>query len=376
MWIRYADVWIKLAVAAVVLVLGVLAASLFVFSGSDSSRARGSVGSLNTPVPAAPTLKNVSFSITVASASKFAWPAEGTINRYFGTAGSTGIDIGLNSIVDSPIRASAAGRVTFAAGDPCCEYGRTVIIDHGSGLTTLYGHLSEVLVVFGQEVKQGDFVGIGGSTGNAPSKQLHFEVAQANQLQDPLRYLSATPGSWYSLTSVRCPSEAVRIDAASTVTLTFLPSSVIDFRVESVQVTVRGTNEKSVPMTAQVQGPDSVALQIPEAAAANGELSRFELAATLRQGEDQATLICVLELTTKRTLANSEIPVDADPPRSDGTLDGSEIPSPTVTPSATPRPATPTVSPAPSKTPRGGPTATPRKPKGLQTSTPRPRPGG
>ena len=87
----------------------------------------------------------------------------------------------------TPVRAAAAGRVVHA-GDRG-GYGRTVIIDHGGSLATLYAHLSVVSVGNGQNVERGQVIGAVGSTGFSTGPHLHFEVRVAGNPVDPLPYL-------------------------------------------------------------------------------------------------------------------------------------------------------------------------------------------
>jgi murein DD-endopeptidase MepM/ murein hydrolase activator NlpD len=84
----------------------------------------------------------------------------------------TGIDFG--APVGAPIFAAAAGEI-FTAGW-CRGYGRCIIILHGDGISTLYGHCSAVLVQSGQIVRRGQLIGLVGSTGLSTGPHLHFEV--------------------------------------------------------------------------------------------------------------------------------------------------------------------------------------------------------
>ena len=74
--------------------------------------------------------------------------------------------------------------VVFAGG-ASNGYGRMVMIDHGNGFQTLYAHLSEVSVRCGQQVKRGQLIGAGGSTGNSTGPHLHFEVRRLSGLLNP-----------------------------------------------------------------------------------------------------------------------------------------------------------------------------------------------
>lgn len=70
------------------------------------------------------------------------------------------------------------------------SYGNYVVIDHGGGLCTLYGHMKSVLVSAGQQVQAGQVIGLCGSTGNSTGPHLHFEVQVNGELQNPLGYVS------------------------------------------------------------------------------------------------------------------------------------------------------------------------------------------
>jgi murein DD-endopeptidase MepM/ murein hydrolase activator NlpD len=83
--------------------------------------------------------------------------------------------------------AAAKGRVIQAGW--VAGYGLTVEIDHGFGITTLYGHASRVIVQKGQEVLRGDMIARVGSTGISTSSHLHYEVRVNGVAQDPATYI-------------------------------------------------------------------------------------------------------------------------------------------------------------------------------------------
>ena len=89
----------------------------------------------------------------------------------------------------SEIHATAGGRVTHAG--PMGGYGDMVEIDHGNGLVTRYGHMSEILVAEGQEVTAGALLGRLGSTGRSTGPHLHYEVRVDGEPVDPERFLAA-----------------------------------------------------------------------------------------------------------------------------------------------------------------------------------------
>lgn len=103
--------------------------------------------------------------------------------------GSREFHRGLDIVVPhgTPVRASADGLVTVAGRQ--AGYGKVVHLSHGSGLSTRYGHLSEILVRPGQRVKQGDVVGRVGSTGRSTGPHLHYEVLRAGRQVNPRKYL-------------------------------------------------------------------------------------------------------------------------------------------------------------------------------------------
>ena len=69
------------------------------------------------------------------------------------------------------------------------DYGNAILIDHGYGLTTKYGHLSKIFVVVGQEVKRGQIIGAVGMTGKTTGPHLHYEVHVNETPVNPARYL-------------------------------------------------------------------------------------------------------------------------------------------------------------------------------------------
>jgi murein DD-endopeptidase MepM/ murein hydrolase activator NlpD len=99
----------------------------------------------------------------------------------------TGIDF--HGTQGDPIRATASGTVTLAGWNG--GYGRLVEIDHGNGLATRYGHLSEIDVTAGQTIKIGQIVGRLGSTGRSTGPHLHYETRVDGEAVDPQKFLRA-----------------------------------------------------------------------------------------------------------------------------------------------------------------------------------------
>ncbi len=96
-----------------------------------------------------------------------------------------GLDIAVAS--DSYIRASGGGTIVDVGED--AVYGRFVVIDHGDGYATLYGHASTTLVSLGQPVRERQVVALSGSTGRSTGPHLHFEVLVEGEPVDPLTFV-------------------------------------------------------------------------------------------------------------------------------------------------------------------------------------------
>jgi murein DD-endopeptidase MepM/ murein hydrolase activator NlpD len=88
---------------------------------------------------------------------------------------------------NSIIRASGGGLVKQAGEDPV--YGKYVLIDHGDGLESLYGHASRIVVTAGERVRRLDVIALSGSTGQSSAPHLHFEIRLNGRAVDPLQYV-------------------------------------------------------------------------------------------------------------------------------------------------------------------------------------------
>ena len=118
------------------------------------------------------------------------WPAYGRVSSYFGELRSGGhIHKGLDiaTFIGANIYAAASGKVIFSGWQG--GYGKTIMIHHGSGITTLYGHLEKILAGYGQNVSKGDILGLAGSTGKSTGSHLHYEIRIDGKRVDPMGYI-------------------------------------------------------------------------------------------------------------------------------------------------------------------------------------------
>jgi murein DD-endopeptidase MepM/ murein hydrolase activator NlpD len=131
----------------------------------------------------------------LASATPSIWPTHGWLTGTFGGrsdpfSGESAFHQGLDISTDKgqPVLATADGTVESASytGD----YGNLVVIGHGFGLATRYGHLSAFGAKPGQSVKRGDVIGYVGSTGRATGSHLHYEILANGKLINPLQLLT------------------------------------------------------------------------------------------------------------------------------------------------------------------------------------------
>ncbi|MBE0604425.1 MAG: M23 family metallopeptidase [Deltaproteobacteria bacterium] len=123
-------------------------------------------------------------------ARKFLWPVSGTVSSGFGYRSSgrhEGIDI--LAPLGTPVGAAERGIVSYA-GNRMRGYGNAVILDHGDGMTTLYGHLDTIRVKTGDVVPSSAPIGTVGRTGNATTDHLHFELRIDGEAMDPIGWLA------------------------------------------------------------------------------------------------------------------------------------------------------------------------------------------
>jgi murein DD-endopeptidase MepM/ murein hydrolase activator NlpD len=123
------------------------------------------------------------------------WPVDGKLESGFGGRsnpfGGSGYEFHSGQDIEAPwgasVVAGAKGQVSFVGWQN--GYGQLVVIDHGGGLTTRYGHLSHIDVAQGESVARGQFIGRVGSTGRSTGPHLHYEVRINEDPVNPLQYL-------------------------------------------------------------------------------------------------------------------------------------------------------------------------------------------
>lgn len=125
---------------------------------------------------------------------QLAWPVNGEITSPFGwrvhpiwgtQIFHAGLDIGAD--YGDPVHAADSGTVVYAGW--MGGYGNAVMIDHGGGMVTLYGHNSSITVGEGEQVSKGQTIALAGSTGNSTGPHCHFEVRIHGEVVSPLQYL-------------------------------------------------------------------------------------------------------------------------------------------------------------------------------------------
>jgi len=116
------------------------------------------------------------------------WPLRGRVSRAFSSesGGHRGIDIAVQR--ETPVRAAGDGLVEFAGED--AVFGNMLIINHGFGINTIYGHNSRLTATRGDSVKKGQIVAYSGNSGNSSAPHLHFEISRNGRQVDPLTFLS------------------------------------------------------------------------------------------------------------------------------------------------------------------------------------------
>ena len=117
-------------------------------------------------------------------------PVDGTVSSGFGNrSGGRHAGIDVLAPAGSEVRAAAPGLAEYA-GNGKRGYGTAVVLDHGDGVTTLYGHLATIRVQSGETVRAGAVIGTVGRSGNATTHHLHFELRIDGEPVDPVPYMN------------------------------------------------------------------------------------------------------------------------------------------------------------------------------------------
>jgi murein DD-endopeptidase MepM/ murein hydrolase activator NlpD len=131
----------------------------------------------------------------LAAATPSIWPVAGWLSSSYGTRTDPfndeksfhpGLDISAD--YGTPVLATADGTIENAGLSG--NYGNMVVVDHGFGITTKYGHLSRIAVGSGQQIKRGDILGYVGSTGRSTGPHLHYEIWMNGHLTNPMTLLA------------------------------------------------------------------------------------------------------------------------------------------------------------------------------------------
>lgn len=126
---------------------------------------------------------------SAVSRRTFVFPLEGKLSSGFGgRKGGRHDGVDILAPEGTEVRAASYGVVIYAGGG-MRGYGIAVLVDHGEGVTTLYGHLKGFRVKSGDAVASGQVIGAVGRTGNATTSHLHFELRSEGEAVDPVKYL-------------------------------------------------------------------------------------------------------------------------------------------------------------------------------------------
>ena len=161
-------------------------------TGSEPALASNATPKAPDATPKRPLHKDEPVATPATFAGRFQWPLNGAIIGKFGPAGDGRRNDGINIAAErgEEIHAAADGVVAYA-GSAIAVYGGLILIKHGDGWITAYGHAEQILVTRGQTVHRGDVIAQAGATGSVNKPQLHFEIRNKRTPVDPLRYLPA-----------------------------------------------------------------------------------------------------------------------------------------------------------------------------------------
>ena len=125
--------------------------------------------------------------VAITGAPRLVWPTDGPVAENFGT-GADPRGVAFATLSGAAVRAAAGGTVIFAGTEPQ-KYGQLVLVDHGGGWVTAYGHLAKLVVRQGETIRSGARLGFTGGADN--EARLHFELRRENEPRDPLPLLPA-----------------------------------------------------------------------------------------------------------------------------------------------------------------------------------------
>lgn len=130
--------------------------------------------------------------VATSYAGAFGWPVNGTLLSRYGSLGGGRVNDGINigAGEGTPVTAAGDGVIVYA-GNEIGVFGGLVLVDHGGGWVTAYGHLGTINVGLGDRVKRGQLLGGVGDTGYVDTPQLHFEIRKDRKPLDPLTKLPA-----------------------------------------------------------------------------------------------------------------------------------------------------------------------------------------
>lgn len=159
-----------------------------ILTGSQPALATGARATTGTATPRQPV--TTAIAAPAAFAGHFEWPLNGPILARFGPVAPGKVSDGINiaAAAGTPIRATAGGIVAYA-GDQIGVYGGLILINHGGGWVSAYGHAGRIDVKRGQSVRMGDVIGRAGATGQVQTSQLHFQLRKNRIPVDPMKQL-------------------------------------------------------------------------------------------------------------------------------------------------------------------------------------------
>jgi len=126
--------------------------------------------------------------------SKFGWRIHPTLHK---REHHPGVDI--RAKMNTKIVATANGIVEYAAYHKGSGYGRLIILDHGFGFKSMFGHLKDIKVKPGQFIKKGDFIGLSGSSGMSNGPHLHYEIRYIQRILDPINFMKWSMSNFHEI---------------------------------------------------------------------------------------------------------------------------------------------------------------------------------